>query len=127
MVNLNIVSCSHDYLQPLASAYGLAKHRDGRWEWAIAPGVSPSPRYQHAAVGFGFLKFYLVDYLIYFYKKMNHMPTYVSRSLLMQGFMCLEVHLVGGAWWKIHQVLQVLDLVFTYLSSDLGMVETVAF
>ncbi|KAL9296927.1 hypothetical protein ACSQ67_022823 [Phaseolus vulgaris] len=37
-------------IQPLASAYGLAKHRDGRWEWAIAPGVSPSPRYQHAAV-----------------------------------------------------------------------------
>ncbi|OIW05894.1 hypothetical protein TanjilG_23680 [Lupinus angustifolius] len=37
-------------LQPLASAYGLAKHRDGRWEWAIAPGVSPSSRYQHAAV-----------------------------------------------------------------------------
>ncbi|CAA3020877.1 Serine threonine- phosphatase BSL3 [Olea europaea subsp. europaea] len=35
---------------PLASAHGLAKHRDGRWEWAIAPGVSPSPRYQHAAV-----------------------------------------------------------------------------
>ncbi|KMZ70731.1 Serine/threonine-protein phosphatase [Zostera marina] len=35
---------------PLANAYGLAKHRDGRWEWAIAPGVSPSPRYQHAAV-----------------------------------------------------------------------------
>ncbi|KAL7240442.1 hypothetical protein ACSBR2_006151 [Camellia fascicularis] len=30
---------------PLASAYGLAKHRDGRWEWAIAPGVSPSPRF----------------------------------------------------------------------------------
>nr|AAD26883.1 putative phosphoprotein phosphatase [Arabidopsis thaliana] len=38
------------YLMPLASAYGLAKHRDGRWEWAIAPGVSPSARYQHAAV-----------------------------------------------------------------------------
>ncbi|XWS73817.1 hypothetical protein CRYUN_Cryun02cG0161900 [Craigia yunnanensis] len=35
---------------PLACAYGLAKHRDGRWEWAIAPGVSPSSRYQHAAV-----------------------------------------------------------------------------
>ncbi|XP_074566466.1 serine/threonine-protein phosphatase BSL2 homolog [Curcuma longa] len=35
---------------PLSSAYGLAKHRDGRWEWAIAPGISPSPRYQHAAV-----------------------------------------------------------------------------
>ncbi|XP_072951192.1 serine/threonine-protein phosphatase BSL3 isoform X1 [Typha angustifolia] len=35
---------------PLPSAYGLAKHRDGRWEWAMAPGVSPSPRYQHAAV-----------------------------------------------------------------------------
>jgi len=40
----------HLCLQPLASAYGLAKHRDGRWEWAIAPGVSPSSRYQHAAV-----------------------------------------------------------------------------
>lgn len=40
------------FWQPLASAYGLAKHRDGRWEWAIAPGVSPSPRYQHAAVSF---------------------------------------------------------------------------
>lgn len=35
---------------PLASAYGLAKHRDDHWAWAIAPGVSPSPRYQHAAV-----------------------------------------------------------------------------
>ncbi|CAI9105797.1 OLC1v1004810C1 [Oldenlandia corymbosa var. corymbosa] len=35
---------------PLPSAFGLAKHRDGRWEWAIAPGVSPSARYQHAAV-----------------------------------------------------------------------------
>lgn len=46
------------FLQPLASAYGLAKHRDGRWEWAIAPGVSPSPRYQHAAVGFGFSFFF---------------------------------------------------------------------
>lgn len=38
------------FLQPLDSAYGLAKHRDGRWEWAVAPGISPSPRYQHAAV-----------------------------------------------------------------------------
>ncbi|XP_024378190.1 serine/threonine-protein phosphatase BSL3 [Physcomitrium patens] len=35
---------------PIDSAYGLAKHRDGRWEWALAPGISPSPRYQHAAV-----------------------------------------------------------------------------
>ncbi|KAK6929035.1 Calcineurin-like phosphoesterase domain, ApaH type [Dillenia turbinata] len=34
---------------PLASAYGLAKRRDGHWAWAVAPGVSPSPRYQHAA------------------------------------------------------------------------------
>jgi protein phosphatase len=37
-------------LQPIDSAYGLAKHRDGRWEWAVAPGISPSSRYQHAAV-----------------------------------------------------------------------------
>ncbi|XP_073395969.1 serine/threonine-protein phosphatase BSL3 [Physcomitrium patens] len=35
---------------PLDTAYGLAKHRDGRWEWAVAPGIAPSARYQHAAV-----------------------------------------------------------------------------
>ncbi|MCO5550471.1 hypothetical protein L7F22_003958 [Adiantum nelumboides] len=35
---------------PLDSAYALIKHRDSRWEWARAPGVAPSPRYQHAAV-----------------------------------------------------------------------------
>ena len=23
---------------PLGDAYGLARHRDGRWEWAAAPG-----------------------------------------------------------------------------------------
>jgi hypothetical protein len=44
--------CNLQNHQPLSSAYGLAKHRDGRWEWAIAPGVSPSPRYQHAAVSY---------------------------------------------------------------------------
>jgi protein phosphatase len=38
---------------PLADAYGLARHRDGRWEWAAAPGLMPSPRYQHAAVFVG--------------------------------------------------------------------------
>lgn len=34
----------------LSDAYGLARHRDGRWEWAAAPGKMPSARYQHAAV-----------------------------------------------------------------------------
>ncbi|XP_077219148.1 BRI1 suppressor 1 (BSU1)-like 1 isoform X2 [Tasmannia lanceolata] len=38
---------------PMADAYGLLMHRDGRWEWTLAPGVSPSPRYQHAAVFVG--------------------------------------------------------------------------
>ncbi|CAA0825246.1 Serine/threonine-protein phosphatase BSL3 [Striga hermonthica] len=50
---------------PLASAYGLAKHRDGRWEWAIAPGVSPSSRYQHAAVSFFFCFFVFFDVISY--------------------------------------------------------------
>lgn len=36
--------------QPLADAYGLLMHRNGQWEWTLAPGVSPSPRYEHAAV-----------------------------------------------------------------------------
>eukprot|EP00889_Picochlorum_renovo_P008416 jgi/Picre1/35446/NNA_002908.t1 len=34
----------------LADAFGLARHRDGRWEWAAAPGSMPSPRYQHGSV-----------------------------------------------------------------------------
>ncbi|KAE8676460.1 Serine/threonine-protein phosphatase BSL2 [Hibiscus syriacus] len=38
---------------PLADAYGLLMHRNGQWEWTVAPGVSPSPRYQHAAVFVG--------------------------------------------------------------------------
>ncbi|GAB2281431.1 Serine/threonine-protein phosphatase bsl1 [Dionaea muscipula] len=38
---------------PLTDAYGLLMHRNGRWEWTLAPGVSPSPRYQHAAVFVG--------------------------------------------------------------------------
>ncbi|KAK3041426.1 hypothetical protein RJ639_000403, partial [Escallonia herrerae] len=39
--------------KPLADAYGLLMHRNGQWEWTLAPGVSPSPRYQHAAVFVG--------------------------------------------------------------------------
>ena len=38
---------------PLADAYGLARHRDGAWEWTAAPGVSPSSRYQHTSVFVG--------------------------------------------------------------------------
>ncbi|GAU30682.1 hypothetical protein TSUD_39060 [Trifolium subterraneum] len=38
---------------PLADAYGLLMHRNGTWEWTLAPGVSPSPRYQHASVFVG--------------------------------------------------------------------------
>ncbi|KAK9055802.1 hypothetical protein SSX86_026887 [Deinandra increscens subsp. villosa] len=35
---------------PLADAYGLLMHKNGQWEWTLVPGVSPSSRYQHAAV-----------------------------------------------------------------------------
>ncbi|KAK9908007.1 hypothetical protein WJX75_001420 [Coccomyxa subellipsoidea] len=38
---------------PLGDAYGLARHRDGRWEWAAAPGNMPTARYQHGAVFVG--------------------------------------------------------------------------
>mmetsp|Transcript_39602 Transcript_39602/g.112307 ORF Transcript_39602/g.112307 Transcript_39602/m.112307 type:complete len:560 (-) Transcript_39602:55-1734(-) len=38
---------------PLNDAFGLARHRDGRWEWAVAPGEMPSARYQHGAVFVG--------------------------------------------------------------------------
>ncbi|CEF99328.1 Serine/threonine-specific protein phosphatase/bis(5-nucleosyl)-tetraphosphatase [Ostreococcus tauri] len=32
----------------LNDAFGLARHRDGRWEWAEAPGKAPTRRFQHA-------------------------------------------------------------------------------
>ncbi|WOL16471.1 serine/threonine-protein phosphatase [Canna indica] len=38
---------------PLSDAYGLLMHTNGQWEWTLAPGVSPSPRYQHSAVFVG--------------------------------------------------------------------------
>uniref|UniRef100_A0A2P2MN52 protein-serine/threonine phosphatase n=1 Tax=Rhizophora mucronata TaxID=61149 RepID=A0A2P2MN52_RHIMU len=38
---------------PLGDACGLLMHRNGQWEWTLAPGVSPSPRYEHAAVFVG--------------------------------------------------------------------------
>ncbi len=38
---------------PLNDAFGLARHRDGRWEWAVAPGQMPSGRYQHGAIFVG--------------------------------------------------------------------------
>lgn len=42
--------------QALGDAYGLLMHRNGQWEWTLAPGVSPSPRYQHAAVSLRYLQ-----------------------------------------------------------------------
>lgn len=105
-------------LQPLASAYGLAKHRDGRWEWAIAPGVSPSPRYQHAAVWFSF--FYFL-YLFLSWSYILRISIYLfnnSRYLSMQGFMCLVGLLGEDRWLKIHQVLQVLGSLLWCLILD---------
>ncbi|KAG8485288.1 hypothetical protein CXB51_021300 [Gossypium anomalum] len=46
-------SARSDGMFLLCDAYGLLMHRNGQWEWTIAPGVSPSPRYQHAAVFVG--------------------------------------------------------------------------
>lgn len=49
-------------------------HRNGLWEWTLAPGVSPSPRYQHAAVShissylfFAILKIRWNSYLVLSY------------------------------------------------------------
>ncbi|KAG8477683.1 hypothetical protein CXB51_027675 [Gossypium anomalum] len=30
---------------PMADAYGLLMHRNGQWEWTLAPGAAPSPRF----------------------------------------------------------------------------------
>lgn len=38
---------------PLADAFGLVRHRDGRWEWLPAPGEAPVARYQHATAFVG--------------------------------------------------------------------------
>jgi len=40
-------------LTAMSDAYGLLMHTNGKWEWTLAPGVSPSSRYQHAAVFLG--------------------------------------------------------------------------
>ncbi|CAL5417490.1 unnamed protein product [Camellia sinensis] len=74
---------------PLASAYGLAKHRDGQWEWAIAPGVSPSPRYQHAAVSFSFMlkkiiKKTTVDFFYVAGKPIFHMCSTLGGGLMVE-------------------------------------------
>lgn len=33
--------------RPLSGTFGLVRHRDGRWEWAEAPGQALTPRYQN--------------------------------------------------------------------------------
>lgn len=84
------------FLQPLASAYGLAKHRDGRWEWAIAPGVSPSPRYQHAAVGFYYS--FLLNFPIFF-----HIQVITLRLIFILGFcQCTAPCIWRCTWWWPH-------------------------
>ena len=35
--------------EAVADARGLARHRDGTWEWAAAPGQAPCARYQHSS------------------------------------------------------------------------------
>ena len=40
--------CGRARTRAPGDAFGLARHRDGRWEWAAAPGEAPTARYQHA-------------------------------------------------------------------------------
>lgn len=99
-------------MQPLASAYGLAKHRDGRWEWAIAPGVSPSPRYQHAAVSFllssHLSKLHLNLFLsvkkvmvVFFYKVFVNARLHVSGGALGGGRMVEDSSSVAGTYYLL--------------------------
>lgn len=68
-------------------------HRDACWEWAIAPRVSPSPRYQHAAAGlFAWIYFILIDLLLSI--KANRSSMLQFMPLQMQGSMYLYS---GGA------------------------------
>ena len=66
-------------LQPLADAYGLLMHRNGQWEWTLAPGVSPSPRYQHAAVCERFLLFISYPFF-YIYCILFHWDSFTCLS-----------------------------------------------
>ena len=52
---------SGDRQDALNDAWGLRKHRDGRWDWVKAPyhpnGVQPKARYQHSGVFLGSMMF----------------------------------------------------------------------
>uniref|UniRef100_A0A0C9RKS9 Serine/threonine-protein phosphatase n=1 Tax=Wollemia nobilis TaxID=56998 RepID=A0A0C9RKS9_9CONI len=70
---------------PLADAYGLLKHRDGRWEWTLAPGISPSPRYQHAAV--------FVD------ARLHVSGGSLRGGRMVEGFSTIAVLDTAAGWW----------------------------
>ena len=87
------------YLQPLADAYGLLMHRNGQWEWTLAPGVSPSSRYQHAAVSANgtFHKFlwnyffFLFFVVVLFLEKKNILLDFRRGKFLVTGHMILAL------------------------------------
>ena len=88
-------------LQPLASAYGLARDRDGHWAWAIALGVSSSPRYQHAAVSshsvfsppYPAFNFFLFSFWMIDHFHMSFFPGFCT---------CTAPCIWRGTWWWPH-------------------------
>ncbi|KAF5947955.1 hypothetical protein HYC85_013912 [Camellia sinensis] len=96
---------------PLADAYGLLMHMNGQWEWTLAPGVSPSPRYEHAAE----LMFYWKDcrlWIVWLLMAWLGKPCPVGlmrQSLLVLDCMSQEVLLEEDVQLKVNAAVAVLD------------------
>lgn len=75
----------------LSDMWGLRKHRDGRWDWILAPAKSQSPtgRYQHSAV---FLDCYMI--------------LLGGRSGSVQDSVPLEVYDTNTSEWKQYPAFQ---------------------
>lgn len=103
IVFLKTIVSIYVHLQPLADAYGLLMHRNGQWEWTLAPGVSPSPRYEHAAVSYSFFHLLIIfdikisielTFSAVFFLNSMTLNFAVIRSLLVLDCM-LQVVLLG--------------------------------
>lgn len=75
----------------LSDMWGLRRHRDGRWDWILAPAKSQGPigRYQHSAV---FVDCYLV--------------LLGGRTNSVQDSVPLEVYDTNTSEWKQHSAFQ---------------------
>jgi len=77
----------------IGKCIGLAKHRDGHWELAIAPGVSPSSRNQHAAVWFNLYYFILIFLQWLHHRVVRNIFSLTVKSILHTSLLQIYRHI----------------------------------